>query len=271
MKNIRPVFSYFGSKYFLSRKLLCLIPPHHTYIEPYCGSAAMFFAKQPSKVEILNDINHNIFTLFSILRDPLKLETLSRLISFTPYSREEYESAQNCKHEDDDIVRTWKFLIISNMGFASRQRYKTGWKTGYKNYRTISVWNRIPERLAIAALRLKNAQIDNRPGIDVIARADHKESFFFIDPPYPYYSFNTPKHCYDFTMSDDDHYDLVNILKTITGSAMITMYQNKVYDQLIDFGYHKIIVVNKNLHKNDKTETIYMNYQYTGDLFSIPA
>ena len=271
MKNIRPIFNYFGSKYWLSRKLLCLIPPHHTYIEPYCGSAAMFFAKQPAKIEILNDINHNISTLFSILRDPLKLKILSELITLTPYSREDFESALTYRQEENDIVRTWKFLILSNMGFAGKQRYKTGWKAGYKEFRTISVWNRIPERLALAALRLKNAQIDNRPGIDVITRADHKGSFFFIDPPYPYYSFKTPKRFYDFTMSNDEHHELVNILKTITGAAMITMYQNEIYDQLIDFGYHKINVINKDLLKNSKIETVYMNYHYIGDLFSIPA
>lgn len=268
MDSIRPLFNYFGSKYFLARKLLCLIPPHHTYVEPFCGSAAMFFAKPPSKVEILNDINHSIITLFSILRDPAKLESLCKLITFTPYSREEYESAQNYRSEDDDIVRTWKFLVVSNMGFAGKQRYKTGWKTGYQEYRTISVWNRIPERLTIAAKRLKNAQIDNRPGIDVIKRADHKGSFFFIDPPYPYYSFNTPKHCYDFTMTNENHFELVNVLKSVTGAVMITMYKNEIYDKLLDFEYHSVNITNKDLQKNDKTETIYMNYHYSGDLFS---
>jgi len=267
MNSIRPIFNYFGSKFSLSRKLLCLIPPHQTYIEPFCGSAAMFFAKPPSKFEILNDINHSIIILFSVLRDPVKLRSLCELITFTPYSREEYETSQNYCSKDNDIIRSWKFLIESNMGFCGKQRYKTGWKVGYKDNRTISVWNKIPDRLSTAAIRLKNAQIENRPAIDVILRSDHKDAFYFIDPPYPYYSFDTPKHCYDFSMTDKEHFELVDILKNLTGQVMITMYQNEIYDQLLDFGYHSIKTTNKDLHKNDKTETIYMNYRYTGNLF----
>ncbi len=266
--NIRPLFNYFGSKFILSRKLLGMIPPHHTYIEPFCGSAAMFFAKQSAKVEILNDLNHNITTLFRILRDPVKREKLCELITLTPYSREEYTIAQDYRDEKDEMVRTWKFLILSNMGFAGKQRYKTGWKTEYQEYRTISVWNRLPNRLTIAAQRLKNAQIDNRPAIDVLQRTDHKEAFHFIDPPYPYYSFETPKHCYDFSMTDEEHIELIEVLKNLTGKAMITMYQNEIYDQLLDHGYHKIEVNNKDMQKNTKIETVYMNYQYHGDLFN---
>ena len=73
----------------------------------------MFFAKQPAKVEILNDINHNITTLFKILRDPVKREILCELITLTPYSREEYAGVQDYRDEKDEITRIWKFLILS--------------------------------------------------------------------------------------------------------------------------------------------------------------
>ena len=39
----------------LSKRLAALLPPHRTYVEPFAGSAAVFFAKSPAEVEVLND------------------------------------------------------------------------------------------------------------------------------------------------------------------------------------------------------------------------
>jgi len=268
MTRIKPVFNYFGSKFYLAKKLLCLVPNHHTYIEPFCGSAAMFFLKQPSPNEILNDVNNSIFLLFQILQNPDKLAILCDLISLTPYSRKVYENSQNYRSESNDISQVYNFLICSNMGFGGIQRYKTGWKTGYESCRSVAVWNKMPIRLSYAASRLKKAQIDCRPAIDVILRSDRPDSFFFIDPPYPYYSFLTPKHCYDHSMTDTEHNDLILILSGLKGKVMITMYQNPIYDQLLDSGFHRFSIDNKDMHKTTKTESIYINYNFSGSLFS---
>ena len=39
----------------LAARLVKLIPPHKTYVEPFAGAAALFFLKRPSSVEVLND------------------------------------------------------------------------------------------------------------------------------------------------------------------------------------------------------------------------
>ena len=46
-----------GGKRHLVKTLLRLIPSHRVYVEPFAGGATLFFAKEPSEVEILNDIN----------------------------------------------------------------------------------------------------------------------------------------------------------------------------------------------------------------------
>ena len=38
---------------------------HKAYVEACCGSAAVFFAKKPSKIEILNDLDQRFSLLFS--------------------------------------------------------------------------------------------------------------------------------------------------------------------------------------------------------------
>jgi len=36
-------FKYVGGKHFLLKHLLPLIPQHKVYVEPFCGSAKLFF------------------------------------------------------------------------------------------------------------------------------------------------------------------------------------------------------------------------------------
>jgi DNA adenine methylase len=47
--------SYYGGKQTLASRILELIPPHRLYCEPFLGGAAIFFAKEQSRVEIIND------------------------------------------------------------------------------------------------------------------------------------------------------------------------------------------------------------------------
>lgn len=74
----RPVtpFRYLGSKYYLLHKILPLIPPHNIYLEPFCGSATVFFVKDLAKINVLNDIDQNIVNFFRVLQDPEKTQRL---------------------------------------------------------------------------------------------------------------------------------------------------------------------------------------------------
>jgi len=54
--------AYIGGKRRIARRLLPLIPEHTTYVEPFAGGAQVFFHKPRSKVEVLNDLDHEIST-----------------------------------------------------------------------------------------------------------------------------------------------------------------------------------------------------------------
>ncbi|GHU32554.1 hypothetical protein FACS1894172_09390 [Spirochaetia bacterium] len=52
--------SYYGGKQKMTRWIMKLIPQHSSYVEPFAGGAAVFWAKPPSKLEVLNDLFYRL-------------------------------------------------------------------------------------------------------------------------------------------------------------------------------------------------------------------
>lgn len=46
---MKPVLKYPGSKWRIAGEIVARIPEHHTYLEPFFGSGAVFFSKEPSR------------------------------------------------------------------------------------------------------------------------------------------------------------------------------------------------------------------------------
>lgn len=57
---MRPVLKYPGAKWNLSSWIISHMPPHESYLEPYFGSGAVFFNKEPARIETINDMDGEI-------------------------------------------------------------------------------------------------------------------------------------------------------------------------------------------------------------------
>lgn len=54
---LKPPVPYFGSKNRLAPWIASLLPDHDHYVEPYCGGLSVLLAKQPSRLETVNDLD----------------------------------------------------------------------------------------------------------------------------------------------------------------------------------------------------------------------
>ena len=75
------------------------MPKHKTYLEPYFGSGAILFTKQPSAIETVNDLNDDVVNLFQVIQQ--EPEVLAEKIFLTPYSRRIYDNAWEVRPENE--------------------------------------------------------------------------------------------------------------------------------------------------------------------------
>lgn len=222
-------------------KLLPLLPPHKTYIEPFCGGASLFFAKPPSPVEVLNDLDKTLISFFAMLRDPIEFEAFHKAVSLTPYSRVEYNGAlATWEQIDDKIERLRRWFVANRQVFAGA--YGGGWGRSVTTTRRgmsghVSQWLSTIDMLPEIAARLLMAQLECSDYEKCITLYDTPETLFYLDPPY----LGTREAHYKYEMmSADQHRRLVRCLLGIKGMAVLSGYQNEVYERLERAGWERI-------------------------------
>lgn len=64
-----PIIPWMGGKRRLADRLIPLFPPHECYVEVFAGGAALYFLRPVQvPVEVLNDINGDLVTLYRSCR-----------------------------------------------------------------------------------------------------------------------------------------------------------------------------------------------------------
>lgn len=210
--------SWIGGKHILAKKIISIMPGHHTYVEVFGGAGWVLFRKSPSRVECWNDLNSDLVNLFRVARD--RLDAFKNRQYFLLASREEYQTfQQNLKTGKfrDDIDRAIAFYYCIKHSFGSG--IFTGWAFGPD--RPPRYCNSLGHLYA-AHERLKSVFIDNLSYERLIANWDKKETLFYCDPPY-YMLLKKPGRGYyqcDFTA--DDHVRLRDTLKGISGKFILS-------------------------------------------------
>src|SRR3990172_6999554 len=93
----------------MARHIVPFFPPHETYVELYCGSAAILVAKAPSGLEVINDLNRRVWNFFKVVQE--RGEELAAALEATPYSRLTFEEA--CTPSDNAFEDARRLVVTS--------------------------------------------------------------------------------------------------------------------------------------------------------------
>lgn len=260
------VLKYPGSKWRIADKLVELIPPHHTYLEPYFGSGAVFFRKEPSDIETINDLDHDVVNLFQCIREDA--EKLARLVMATPYSKQMYDDSFKIDPvtemllSGDRFHKACQFLVRCWMGHGFRTNgYKVGWKNdvqGRERMYALWDWYRLPEWIIQVAERLRKVQIDCSPALNLIQKYDYENVFMYLDPPYLLGTRNREQYKHE--MSDGEHEKMLQKAVTSKAKIMISGYASEMYDDMLSGWYRKEFRSHAEMGSR-RTEVVWMNYE----------
>lgn len=250
----KQVLRYPGSKARLAQWIVSLFPKHDSYLEPFAGSAVVFFAKPRCRVEMLNDRDHRIANLFRVMRD--RPEELARVVELTPWARVEYE--ESLIDEGDDLERARRFLVRCWQGFNASTTEDSGW---YKICRTTTAvgdpephqWMSVPERIAAVAQRLAGVHIESRPALEVMAWARQPEVLIYADPPYL-----DVEGRYQHEMNRGDHEELLDALRGHPGPVVLSGYEHSLFDEGLA-GWHKCCRAHRSLNTLARREVVWLN------------
>ena len=251
----KPLVPWIGGKRKLADRILPLFPDHDCYVEPFCGAAALFFLKPPSHIEVLNDINGELVTLYRVVQN--HLEELYKQFKWTLVSRQNWEWLRDTPPETlTDIQRAARFLYLQKLAFGGKVEKQT-FGTSATTRPKFNIFT-LEQDLADAHFRLSGTTIENLPWQSVITKYDRPKSLFYCDPPY----WKTEGYGVPFGF---EHYEaLADLAKSIQGHMIISINDHqdirRVFSGLpfieIDYQY----IVGGPINASDCKELVFGNW-----------
>ena len=225
----KPLIPWVGGKRRLARFILPTFPDHTCYVEPFCGAAALFFMKEPVKVEVLNDVNGDLIRLYRVVTH--HLEEFIRQFKWALNSRELFNWLQETPPDTlTDIQRAARFYYLQKCAFGGKVQGQT-FGTATTAKASINLL-RMEEDLSAVHLRLHQVFIEHLDWAKCVDKYDRPHSLIYLDPPY----WGTAGYGVDFGL---EQYDLMAArLSSIKGKAVVSV--NDIPEMRKAFAGHHI-------------------------------
>jgi len=211
---VKPIIPWIGGKRLLASKIIPLLPEHECYVEPFAGAAAIYFMKDPAKVEVINDINGELVNMYRVLKH--HLEEFVRQFKWALTSRQIYEWEKMARPETlTDIQRAARFYYLQKLAFGGKVDGQT-FGTAATSPPRLNLM-RIEEDLSAAHLRLAATYIEHMAWQQVVTKYDRPHTLFYMDPPY----YGTEGYGVDFEL---EQYDIMaELMRSMQGKAVVSV------------------------------------------------
>lgn len=250
-RKIKPPFCRQGNKFPISDHIVSLIYPHTTYVEPFLGSGAIFFNKDPASKSVLNDLDKRTVERFELLRK-------------APLDHRKY------RHDLTTVAKIRAFYLHHSRSIADRLFYEkivacNGFSgkpvSNAKNIYRKADPAKMLDLLEEYQTQLRKAVLTNVDYEECIRQNDSATAFFFLDPPYE----NTVATYGYAEHADFDFERFAQVVATIRGKWLLMIDDSPRIRALFkDYYQKKVKVYTKWGHtsgKRKRSELFIANYR----------
>jgi|SRR5581483_4345303 len=226
--KLRPIVKMHGGKYYISKFIISHFPEHHIFVDCCGGGASILLNKEPSKVEVYNDLDKNLVNIVEEIVH--NTDHFLKQVNALPYTLETFEWAKKTDSPLAELVLRRFSRGGLRKDFAWSERLRGG-KPG-----DVNAWETYKKHLVDIAIRLKDVKIYNLDVLEIIKKFDATATLFYIDPTYLPETRTVPK-AYTIEMSKEQHEELGKALQTVKGKVVLSGYWSELYDELYK-GWH---------------------------------
>lgn len=242
--GMRPALGRQGGKFYMYKKVINAFPADYedtTYVEPFVGGGSIFFNKEPSKKEIINDFDTIMYDLYKIIKSNPK-ELMRRVNG--EYTEKDFYDMKEMK-PTSSIGKVAQYFLLKKLSYLG---------TGVI-FDTTKKIKTIDKDFMPYHERLIHTTIRNEDYKKIINQYDSPNTFFYLDPPYE----NTAGTIDDYTDISFD--EMKEILDGIKGRFLMSVNNSKRIRDL--FRSYEITKVKTrySLKKRFVTELLISNYK----------
>jgi len=258
-----------GSNGFLKEIYQLFPKEYNSFIEPFCGSAVVALNIQKEKCSvIINDLNKNIYSIFTVLQDKDLFFQLKEKLDIIFYSEDIFkESLELLKTDLSLLDRAYHFFIVNRMSYSGNNK-SFGKNMCIRRGVSKSVSDLLSTIDGLTEIHEKIQQflILNRDGTELIEHYGQNEDYFmFLDPPYTWDTRTSTRYAVDFTPEQQEH--LMDVLINSKAKILLCGYNNPLYEERLvqenrwqryDYQINTVTGTNS---KKSKIESLWRNYE----------
>lgn len=282
IENLKPFVKWVGGKSSSVNRLLELMPEHiDTYVEPFVGSGALFFAVNFKKA-IINDVNEELINTYKVIKD--NVGALEFFLSSLIYDKQLYDTIRAWDRDPHYKIRpkedrAGRFIYLMKTCFNGLYRVnkKGFFNTPFGKYTSPLICDTKTLNACSKYLNEHEVTILNGDYQKILSYLN-QDCFVYLDPPY--YPISKTANFTQFqkeNFKEDSQYQLFEFCKELHKRGIKFMLSNsdvpEIRNLYQDFDIHVIEVsrkVNSNTAKrNAVNELAIINYDKdSGEILS---
>lgn len=259
VRGLKTPITFYGGKQNIADWIISHFPEHEIYVEAFFGGGAVFWRKNPSELEVINDTNYFVFNFFNQLRknyNELRHYVMNCVLdeNTNEYAKEIYKG----KRHASDLEKAWVFWYLSKVSYASVIGQGFGYDINSRQRvsKLVSGKNNFHECLS---KRLQGVQVFNKDAIELLKMYDNEKSLFYLDPPY------IDRRQGNYEGYKKEHLrDLLEFLRVTRAKFILSHYHNDLLGSYIEkegwYVEERQVRKTAGKFRNQETEILVMNY-----------